>query len=70
MATRHGAFCSLKFLLPRNAITLDIGNDEGKLGTIKIGQGGIYWTPCGKHAATVRLSWSKLAELLNSLGKK
>jgi hypothetical protein len=43
---------------------------NSKLGTLKISQGSLRWTPKGNSANEVELKWAKFAEVLEAEGKK
>lgn len=40
-----------------------------KLGTLLISKGNIEWLPAGNHVNKYRLSWKKLAELMEEEGR-
>jgi hypothetical protein len=49
-----------------SSLDLEIFNDEGKLGTIIIGRGSLYWIGANKQKSN-RISWSKFANMMNKL---
>ena len=43
---------------------------DGKLGTLLVSKGNVEWLPKGNRVNRRRLSWRKLAELMESQGKR
>ena len=56
------------FVLHKDVL-VDVGNSEGKLGTLMISKGNIEWKPAFKSVRKYRLPWAKFAELMVEQGK-
>lgn len=46
-----------------------VKNNSKKLGTLLISKGNVEWLPTGKYVNKRRLSWVKLAELMEEHGR-
>jgi hypothetical protein len=49
------------------AITLNVRDRSGHLGTIEIGQGSLRWKPAHGRGGFKRIPWARLADALSSL---
>jgi hypothetical protein len=58
-----------KFVLNKD-VEVDVKADGSKLGTLLISKGNIEWLPAGNHVNKHRLSWKKLAELMEAEGRE
>lgn len=58
-----------KFVLHKD-VEVDVKADGTKLGTLLISKGNIEWLPAGNHVNKYRLSWKKLAELMEAEGRQ
>jgi hypothetical protein len=56
-----------KFVLNKD-VEVDVKADGSKLGTFS--KGNIEWLPAGNHVNKYRLSWKKLAELMEAEGQE
>lgn len=64
---------SVKLNLPSTEIgssdvIIDVTQDGGKLGTLKISKGGLDWTP--RYAKIISLNWTQFDKLLQDNTKK
>jgi hypothetical protein len=64
---------SVKLNLPSTEIgssdvIIDVTQDGGKLGTLKISKGGLDWTP--RYAKIISLNWTQFDKLLQDNVKK
>lgn len=57
-----------KFVLHKD-VKIEVANDQGKLGTLLISKGNIEWMPASHHVNKHRLSWTKFAELMTTIGR-
>jgi hypothetical protein len=55
-----------EFTKAGTSLNLEISAEGEKIGTLEIGRGGLYWWG-GKRHKRKRLSWTRFAELMDSL---
>lgn len=68
MPKKHAVSCLLQTSLPKNGLVLVPENENGRLGKFEVSQGGVRWTPKGKHSG-IHLSWTRFAELMDSISE-
>lgn len=69
MATHDVSFeIPQKFVLAKDVV-FEVKSDGAKLGSLLISKGNIEWVPANNSVKKCRLSWEKLAQLMESEGK-
>lgn len=58
-----------KFVLNKD-VEVDVKTNNEKLGTLLISKGNVEWLPSGNSVNKYRLSWKKLAKLMEEHGKQ
>lgn len=50
-------------------VEVEVKTDEGKLGTLLISKGNVEWVPVGNKVNKHRLTWARLASLMENEGR-
>lgn len=70
MATHDISFEIPQKVVLAKDITFEVKSNNSKLGTLLISKGNIEWRPAHKVVRKYRLSWEKLARLMEEGGRE